>query len=86
MASAGYEVVNVGSGRLETEADLLEAVRRVIPEARFAPSSEEAAASASRRRAQPLDVRRARALLGYEPAYTLAEAVADYVAIIREAT
>ncbi len=74
----GFTVVNVGSGRLTGPDDLIAAVRREIPNARF-----ERAGEPGRERRQPFDLRTAKEVLGWEPAYSLESAVADYVADVR---
>ncbi len=74
----GYTVVNVGSGRLTTAADLVSAVRAVVPDSRFGDAE-----SPGRERRAPFDLGTARRVLGWEPAFTLESAVADYVHELR---
>ncbi len=81
---SGYLVVNIGTGVLSTEQDLVAAVREAIPTARF----EEVAATGPVHRAperfQPYDLARARKTLGYEPRYDLRAAIQDYVREVQE--
>lgn len=76
-APAGFRVVNIGSGLLTGPDDLTAAIRRVLPAARFVP-----AGAPGRERLQPFDLSLAKRVLGWEPAYTLDVAVADYIAEI----
>ena len=73
-----FTVVNIGSGRLSGPDDIVAAIRAVVPEAEFARAGEP-----GRERRQPFDLTAAKHLLGWAPSYTLAAAVADYVADIR---
>ncbi len=75
---SGFTVVNVGTGRLTGPDDLMAAIRRVIPDARFTPAGQP-----GRERLQPFDLTTAKRVLGWEPAYTLESAVADYIADAR---
>lgn len=88
-SAQGYEVINVGSGILHDERDLVAAIRDVLPAAKIAPAARpsEQVPSASRQQsaAPPLDIRRARERLGFVRRYEFAPALADYVAAVRAA-
>jgi nucleoside-diphosphate-sugar epimerase len=72
-------VFNIGSGRVVSADDVAAAVTRVIPGARIRLDPPDADAPAPDM-SQPLDLSRARAELGYAPAYDLEAAINDYVA------
>jgi nucleoside-diphosphate-sugar epimerase len=72
-------IFNIGSGRLIPFAEILEALQRLVPG--IAIEIEPGAPAAAQ--AQPMDTSRARTLLGWEPRFTLAAALADYLAEAR---
>jgi UDP-glucose 4-epimerase len=81
----GYLVVNIGTGMLSTEQDLVAAVREAIPSARFEEITPAGPVHRAPERLQPYDLTRARETLGYEPRYDLRSAIRDYVREVREA-
>lgn len=77
-------VFNIGSGVLSDLADLVEAVKQEIPEARITIEEPFGPLQPNPSRF-PYDLSRAREQLGYEPAYPLAVGVRDYLNLIRAA-
>jgi UDP-glucose 4-epimerase len=71
-----HRTYNVSSGRSTSNADVIAAIRRVVPDARFdLPAGGNA---------QPhLDITRINQDTGYLPAYDTERAVADYIAWLR---
>ena len=78
VAAPGHRAFNVGQGALISARDLIDAVRKLLPQSRveLVPA---AAGEKIIRRPQPLNLARSRAELGYVPEYPLPEALADYV-------
>lgn len=74
-------VFNIGTGVLETYDHALKIIKRLIPSARIRLRP---VTSAMDFRNQPLDIRLARAELGYAPQYTLAKGVREYVQTIKK--
>ena len=73
-----FTVVNVGSGRLVGPEEIIAAIRAVIPDARFGDPE-----PPGRERRRSFDLATARRVLGWEPAYTLERAIADYISEVR---
>ncbi|MBM3485574.1 MAG: NAD(P)-dependent oxidoreductase [Alphaproteobacteria bacterium] len=76
--------INIGSGALHSAPDVIETVKKVIPGARI--DIDPAAWASSKDRVfvrQPFSLARARAVLGFTPAFTLEAAIADYAAKVR---
>lgn len=82
---SGYLLVNIGTGLLSTEQDLLAAIREVIPSAQFEEVTPAGPVHRAPERFQPYDLTHARRTLAYEPQYDLRSAIRDYVGEIREA-
>ena len=82
---SGYLVVNIGTGVLSTERDLIAAIREAVPAAKFEEVTPAGPVHRSPERFQPYDLALARKALGYEPRYDLRSAMQDYVSEIREA-
>lgn len=76
-------VFNIAMGRLYTGEEMAAAVREVIPGARIRIAMPPGAAVAAQPMVSAVNLDRARAELGYEPAYDMAAAVRDYVAWYR---
>ncbi len=74
----GFTLANVGSGHLIDPEDVIAAIRKELPNAQFTPDG-----PPSRERQQPFDLSTAAHVLGWEPAYTLESAIADYIAEVR---
>jgi nucleoside-diphosphate-sugar epimerase len=72
-------VFNIGSGKLIPFTEVVATLRRLAPE--LAATIEPGAVPSGQ--AQPMDTGRARALLGWEPRYSLEAALADYLAELR---
>jgi nucleoside-diphosphate-sugar epimerase len=70
-------VFNIGTGRITTPEDFADAIAHVLPETRtsISDSAQERASSQT----LPLNLDRARKLLGYEPRFDTEGAVRDYV-------
>jgi len=82
---SGYLLVNIGTGALSTDRDLVTAIREVIPSAQFEEVAPAGPVHRAPERFQPYDLTYARKALGYEPRYDLRSAIRDYVREIREA-
>ena len=82
---SGHLLVNIGTGLLHTERDLVAAIREAIPSAQFEEVAPEGPVHRAPERFQPYDLTHARVTLGYEAQYDLRRAMADYVSEIREA-
>jgi UDP-glucose 4-epimerase len=72
-----HRTYNVASGRATTNAEVVAAIRKVVPDARL-----ELPTGGTGRRSH-LDITRIRQDTGYEPAYDVDRAVADYLAWLR---
>jgi UDP-glucose 4-epimerase len=72
-----HRTYNVGSGRATTNAEIIAAIRRVVPDARIGLPT----GGADRRTC--LDITRIQQDTGYQPAYDTARAAADYLAWLR---
>lgn len=73
-----HRTYNVASGRVTTNADVIEAIRSVVPDADLElPSSGESPSGAA------LDITRLREDTGYVPEYDTAAAAADYITWLR---
>ncbi len=70
-------------GQLYTGEELAAAVREVIPGARIRVATPPGTAVSVQPMAGAVDLSRARAELGYEPAYDMPAAVRDYIAWYR---
>jgi UDP-glucose 4-epimerase len=73
----GHRTYNVGSGRATTNAEVIAAIRTVVPDARI-----ELPSGGTGPRTY-LDITRIRQDTGYRPAYDAERAVADYIAWLR---
>jgi len=82
---SGCLVVNIGTGVLSTEQDLMAAVLEAVPSARFEEVTPSGPVHRAPERFQPYDLARARKTLGYEPQYELRSAIQDYVREVQEA-
>jgi UDP-glucose 4-epimerase len=72
-----HHTYNVASGRVTTNSDVVEALRRTAPDADlYLPSG-------APRTGQPLDITRLRADTGFEPEHDTAAAADDYIAWLR---
>ncbi len=72
-----HSTYNVASGRVTTNADVINALRRIAPDADFElPAGAQPSG-------QPLDITRLRQDTGFEPSYDTAAAASDYVAWLR---
>lgn len=71
-------VYHLGSGRLDSPQDLIDAVRQAVPGSDPGPIPPKATT-----RLQPMDISAARRDLGYEPEYDLAAGMRDYVRELR---
>jgi UDP-glucose 4-epimerase len=76
-----HQTYNVASGRVLTNRDVVAAVRRLVPDARI--ELPEGRNPAGPGQGICLDISRLRQDTGYEPAYDLQTAVADYIAWLR---
>jgi len=75
-----HKTYNISSGRGATNQDLVNAITKVIPEAKF----ELQAGNGPNARKDPYgDLTQSKAEVGYEPAFTLETAVADYIDWLR---
>lgn len=81
---SGYLLVNIGTGVLSTEHDLVAAVREVIPSAQFEEVTPAGPVHRAPERFQPYDLTYARDTLGYAPRYDLRSAIRDYVREIQD--
>jgi nucleoside-diphosphate-sugar epimerase len=81
---SGYLVACIGTGVLSTEADIMAAVRAVIPDARFEEVPQAGPVHRAPERPQPYDLSYARQVLGYEPRWDLRAGVADYIREVRQ--
>ncbi len=74
VASPRERVFNIGNGQVTRFDDLVAAVRQVCPEltVEIEPGERPAAKS------EPMDISRARKRLGWEPRFTLVDALRDY--------
>ncbi len=72
-----YSTYNVASGRLTTNADIIDAIRSVQPGLNLELPQ------GATRPGNPLDITRLRDDTGYEPEYDTARAAADYIAWLR---
>lgn len=72
-------VFNVSMGQVWGPKDLIEAVKRVIPDARIRIGTDRGTALSVQDMNRPVDISRAKAQLGYVPKYDMAGAVRDYV-------
>lgn len=79
----GFAVINIGSGVLHDEEDLMEAVRHFLPSAHFEldPPGERR----STVRHQPFILAAAQSLLGFAPRYDLKTAMGEYIDELRAA-
>ena len=76
--------INIGSGKLHTALDVIEAVKQVIPGARIEIAPEIWTASKDRKFVdQPFSMRRARNVLGFVPNSSLVDAIGHYAAQVR---
>lgn len=79
-------VFNIGSGVLHSASQVAEAVRSVLPDADIEIGPELTSMEESDMRARGmLDLTAAREQLHYEPAYTLAAGIYDYIEMLRAA-
>lgn len=83
QGSDDFLVVNIGTGHLTTHEDIINAVRRVHPDAAF-DEGPLGGVGALRQRHQPYDLSFASETLGYTPQWQLNEGVADYLAELGE--
>jgi nucleoside-diphosphate-sugar epimerase len=72
-------VFNVGSGALVPFTEIIASLRKLVPDL----AVEVAPGAVPEGQAQPMDTRRAKALLGWEPRYSLAAALEDYLGELR---
>jgi UDP-glucose 4-epimerase len=72
-----YRTYNVASGRLTTNADVIDAIRRLEPGLNLELPQ------GATRPGNPLDITRLHDDTGYEPEYDTARAAADYIAWLR---
>jgi UDP-glucose 4-epimerase len=77
----GHQTYNIGSGRATTNQEVAEAVSRVVPGA--APALAAGRGPHASAEDAHLDIGRLRGDTGFEPAYDLDHAVADYVSWLR---
>jgi nucleoside-diphosphate-sugar epimerase len=84
-AALSHPVYNIGSGRAPSYAEFARAVERVVPgfKAELRTRGQHAA-NATGMNGVWMDISRARTELGYEPAYPVERAIAEYVAWLRE--
>ena len=79
---SGYLVACIGTGVLTTEQDIVQAVREVLPDARFEEPPVSGPVSRARR-FQPYDLTHAQQTLGYTSQWDLRQGVADYIREMR---
>ena len=75
-----HKTYNISSGRGARNQDLVDAINKVIPEAKF---DLQAGKSPTARKDPYGDLSQSKADVGYEPAFTLDSAVADYIGWLR---
>lgn len=76
-----YPTYNVGTGRATTNAEVVAAIKRVIPDARITLA---AGHNPNGPAMNPyLDLTRIREDTGYQPAYDIERGVADYIGWLR---
>jgi UDP-glucose 4-epimerase len=75
-----HDVYNVGSGKLDTPESILEALRRVVPDAQAERPPD--AVGGRQTRHQPFDLGRSSAELGFEPQFDLEAGIRDLAAAI----
>ena len=75
-----HKTYNISSGRGARNQDLVDAINKVIPEAKF---DLQAGNSPTARKNPYGDLSQSKADVGYEPAFTLDSAVADYIGWLR---
>jgi UDP-glucose 4-epimerase len=80
----GHRVFNISRGVATTLGELADAIKRTIPEAEFSIGPGLDYMDAPEQWYGPLDNSRARAELGFEPAFDLDSMVADYIARTHE--
>lgn len=80
---SGHLLACIGTGTLTTEEDIIAAIRRVVPNAKF-EVAETGPIHRAAERHQPYDLTHARRTLGYEPQWHLENGVADYLQEVRE--
>ncbi|WP_207400510.1 NAD-dependent epimerase/dehydratase family protein [Actinomadura roseirufa] len=73
----GHRTYNVGSGRATTNAEVIDAIRTVVPDAHTELPTRGAGPQAH------LDITRLQQDTGYRPAYDTEHAAADYIAWLR---
>lgn len=73
----------IGSGRLVSYREIVEAIKRMIPNARVSVGPGFDPFQIGFQMFGLLDITRARAELGYEPRYSLDDAVRDYVELLK---
>jgi UDP-glucose 4-epimerase len=73
-----HRTYNVGSGRATTNASVIAAVKQIIPDARIDLPDGDSPPPVH------LDIARLRADTGFEPAYDVRRATADYIAWLRD--
>jgi dTDP-L-rhamnose 4-epimerase len=78
-------VLNIGSGRAQRIVDVARLVSAAMDRPDLAPEITAQARSGDIRNCIA-DISRARAVLGYEPDHTLANAIDDFVAFVRRET
>lgn len=74
-----FTLLNIGSGVLEDENDIVRAVQKWIPNAKFEVSKSSNTAQRSTERFQPFDLTRARQEIGYNPKFNLISGVGDFI-------
>ena len=81
-----HPVYNIGSGRAPTYAEFARAVERAVPDFRIELRSRRQVSDAPDTGMNGIwmDITRAREELGYEPSYSVDQAIAEYVAWMRE--
>jgi nucleoside-diphosphate-sugar epimerase len=80
-----HPVYNIGSGRAPTYAEFAQAVERAVPGFKIQLRTREpGAAPDTGMNGIYMDIARAREELGYEPSYSIDQAMADYAAWLRE--
>jgi nucleoside-diphosphate-sugar epimerase len=80
-----YPVYNIGSGRVPTYAEFARGVEQAVPGFKIQlPSRESSASPATGMNGICMDISRARAEIGYEPAFSIDQAMAEWAAWLQK--
>lgn len=79
-----FTLANVGSGVLNDENDIVQAVKAQIPDADFLSSKAVGAPPRSTERYQPFDLSTAQNEIGFYPKFTLEDGIRDYLDVLKK--